>query len=205
MYINITGMFCIHGGPEGHRESEEGFEFLGFRFIRQYSAWKKKRGTRWFPSPKSELKIRERTHELTNNRALSTTPEEAREILIPILRGWGNYFAHSLASSTFNGIWDYAQCRLMYMYCRQHNKPSTWKNSSIEKLGLFIIDTKPFTFTGKRHKAISLKQSVSAMRENCSLRSTRGLCVMAELYSIRNKEHLKTAIYFRCGNLDIYP
>ncbi len=92
----------------------DGFDFLGFRFVRQHSAWKRKRVTRWFPSPKSEPKIKERTHELTNNGALSTTtPEEARETLILVLRGWGNYFAHSLASASFKGIWDYAQCRLM--------------------------------------------------------------------------------------------
>jgi group II intron reverse transcriptase/maturase len=67
-------------------EAEEGFDFLGFRFVRQYSSWK--RVTRWFPSPKSELKIRERIHSLTGNSARSlTTPEEAKEILIPVLRG----------------------------------------------------------------------------------------------------------------------
>ena len=25
------------------------------------------------------------------------------------------------------------------------------------------------------------------------------------VYGFRNKEHLKTAIYFRCGNLQLYP
>jgi group II intron reverse transcriptase/maturase len=134
----------------------EGFDFLGFRFVRQHSAWKKKRVTRWFPSPKSELKIRERIHELTNNNALAvTTPEEAKELLIPVLKGWGNYFAHSLASNVFNEIWDYAQYRLMYMHCRQHNEPSTWKHRDISKLGLYIMDTKPSTLIGKRHKAMS--------------------------------------------------
>jgi hypothetical protein len=71
------------------------------------------------------------------------------------LNGWGNYFAVSLASASFTGIWNYAQCRLMYMHCRQHNIQSTWKNSTIEKLGLSIMDTKPSTFIGKRHKAMS--------------------------------------------------
>ena len=69
--------------------AEEGFDFLGFRFVRQYSQWRKKRVTRWFPSPKSEMKIRERILALTGNNALAlTTPEEAKEILIPVLRGW---------------------------------------------------------------------------------------------------------------------
>ena len=48
-------------------KAEEGFDFLGFRFVRQYSSWKRKRVTRWFPSPKSELKIRKRILSLTGN------------------------------------------------------------------------------------------------------------------------------------------
>ena len=68
----------------------EGFDFLGFRFVRQYSQRRKKGVTRWFPSPKSEMMIRERILALTGNNALAlTTPEEAKEILIPVLREWG--------------------------------------------------------------------------------------------------------------------
>ena len=136
--------------------AEDGFEFLGFRFVRQYSRWRNKRVTRWFPSPKSEEKIRERILALTGNNALArTTPEEAKEILIPLLRGWGNYFAHSLASKSFTGIWNYAQCRLMYMHCRQHNIPSHWRNRDILKHNLSIMETKPSAFLGKRHNTMS--------------------------------------------------
>ncbi len=77
-----------------------------------------------------------------------TTPEEAKELLIPVLRGCGNYFAHSLASKSFAGIWNYAQCRLMYMYCHQHNIPRKWKNRNIPKYNLSIMNTKPSTFLG---------------------------------------------------------
>ncbi len=135
--------------------AEEGFDFLGFRFVRQYSQWRKKRVTRWFPSPKSEKRIREKILNLTNNRARSLmTPEEAKEMLIPVLGGWGNYFEHSLASNIFTGIWEYAQCRLMYMYCHQHNIPRTWKNRDIPDR-LSIMNTKPHTFLGKRHNTMS--------------------------------------------------
>ena len=137
-------------------EAERGFDFLGFRFVRQYSQWKKKRVTRWFPSPKSEEKIRDRILNLTGNSARSLmTPEEAKDLLIPVLMGWGNYFAHSLASKSFTGIWDYAQCRLMYMHCRQHNIPSHWRSRDILKHNLYIMDSKPSTFLGKRHKTMS--------------------------------------------------
>ena len=133
----------------------EGFDFLGFRFVRQYSQRRKKGVTRWFPSPKSEKRIREKILNLTNNRARSLmTPEEAKEMLIPVLRGWGNYFEHSLASNIFTGIWEYAQRRLMYMYCHQHNIPRTWKNRDIPDR-LSIMKTKPHTFLGKRHNTMS--------------------------------------------------
>ena len=102
------------------------------------------------------MKIREKIHTLTGNAARSiATPEEARDLLIPVLRGWGNYFAHSLATISFTEIWDYAQCRLMYMYCNQHNKPRKWKNRDIKKLGLSIMETRPSTFMGKRHNAMT--------------------------------------------------
>ena len=103
-----------------------------------------------------EKRIREKILNLTNNRARSLmTPEEAKEMLIPVLGGWGNYFAHSLASNIFTGIWEYAQCRLMYMYCHQHNIPRKWKNRNIPKYNLSIMCTKPSTFLGKRHNAMS--------------------------------------------------
>ena len=137
-------------------KAEEGYDFLGFRFVRQNSLWKKKKITKWFPSPKSELKIRKKILSLTGDSAWSlTTPEEAKEILIPILRGWDNYFTHCLASKSFESIWDYAQCRLMYMYCHQHNIPRKMKNRDILKHNLSIMDTKPSTFLGKRHYTMS--------------------------------------------------
>ena len=37
---------------------KEGFDFLGFHFVRRYSKRRGKRVTRWFPSGKSERKIR---------------------------------------------------------------------------------------------------------------------------------------------------
>lgn len=38
--------------------AEEGFDLLGFSFVRQYSAWRKKKVTRWFPSPRAQGRIR---------------------------------------------------------------------------------------------------------------------------------------------------
>ena len=54
------------------------------------------------------------------------TPEESKEIIIPIFTGWPNYFAHSTVSEELHQIGNYAQNRLKYMYCRQHNLQRRW-------------------------------------------------------------------------------
>lgn len=59
--------------PEKTRivEAEEGFDFLGFHFLRRYNAKHGKRKTWWFPSAKSKRKVRDRIHELTSVRTPS--------------------------------------------------------------------------------------------------------------------------------------
>ena len=54
--------------PEKTRvvDAEEGFDFLGFHFLRRFNARRGKRMTLWFPSAKSQRKVRDRIHELTD-------------------------------------------------------------------------------------------------------------------------------------------
>ena len=137
-------------------EAKEGFDFLGFRFVRRYSGKRDKITTRWYPSPRSEKRIRERIRNMTGRNMLAiTTPEEAKEILIPILKGWGNYFAYSMSASIFHEIWNYAQNRLMTMYCNQHNRSSHWRNSEIGKRQLSLMEYAPLSLNSKRHNAMS--------------------------------------------------
>lgn len=111
-------------------EAQEGFNFLGFTFERHCSKRKRKRVTNWYPSSTSKQKIRSRVLDMTHrSRLATTTPEQAREQLVPVLNGWANYFVHSSATAAFNAVWDYARYRLMTMYCRQHNMPK-WKKSA---------------------------------------------------------------------------
>lgn len=130
-------------------EAKSGFDFLGFRFFRVYSRRKGKRVTVWFPSPRSEKSIRARIRSLTGRVKRSVmTPEEAKDLLIPMLRGWSSYFSHSLASRAFTDVWNYAQLRLMYMHCKQHNKPSSWRNRDILRLGLSLMEYMPKSYIG---------------------------------------------------------
>ena len=66
----------------GITEAENGFDFLGFHFVRHFSRRRNKRVTRWFPSKKSLKAIRQKIREKTGNKALSAmTPWNA-------LKGW---------------------------------------------------------------------------------------------------------------------
>src|SRR5207245_8894529 len=107
-------------------EAEEGFEFLGFRFVRHYSRRRMKRVTRWFPSGKSKRRIFERIRQLTDKSNLSMeTPYEARNTVIAALRGWGEYFRHSMlleASEVFDEVWGYADACLGRMESRWHQR-----------------------------------------------------------------------------------
>ena len=128
----------------------------GFHFVRHYAGRRGKRTTRWFPSERSKRKIKETIRDITNRRNLSiATPEKSKKILISILTGWGNYFAHSTVSEELHQIWNYAQNRLMYMYCRQHNIPRRWRYEDIEKTGLSLMDYLPTMLWTKRHNAMS--------------------------------------------------
>ena len=137
-------------------KAEDGFDFLGFHFVRHYAVRSGKRTTRWFPSERSKWKIKETIRNITNRRNLSVvTPEESKEIIIPILTGWGNYFAHSTVSEELHQIWNYAQKMLMYMYCRQHNIPRRWRYEDIEKNGFSLTNYFPAMLWTKRHNAMS--------------------------------------------------
>ena len=130
-------------------EAGEGFDFLGFSFERHYSKRKRKRVTNWYPSARSKQRIRERILEMTHrSRLASTTPEETRERLIPVLNGWANYFIYSSATSAFSAVWDYARYRLMIMYCRQHNVQK-WKKSAGP-----IMDIGPPPMLRRKYNAI---------------------------------------------------
>ena len=93
--------------------AEEGFDFLGFHFRRVHDSRRNTRKTVWFPSAKSERKVRERIRELTKPRALSSgTFETITQEVAEVLRGWGEYFRYSLARRAFNSVWKHAGYRL---------------------------------------------------------------------------------------------
>ena len=103
--------------------AEQGFEFLGFRFVRHYSKKNGKRVTKWFPSEKSEGNISNKIKELTDKGNLAAdSPYDARGKIVGVLREWGEYFRHSMASKSFRDVWNYANVRLGRMNKRWHHQ-----------------------------------------------------------------------------------
>lgn len=101
--------------------AEQGFDFLGLRFVRGFSKKHGKRVTHFFPSPRSVARVREKIRERCSARTLHRMPEEVVEELNPLLRGWREYFRHSNASRAFRVVENYAYCRFRrFLRQRKH-------------------------------------------------------------------------------------
>ena len=137
--LNKDKTRLVEAGKKG-----EGFDFLGFHFVRYYSKRRGKKVTWWLPSAKSEGSIRQRIKQLTNKSNLATmTPYDAKEKVVEALKGWGEYFKHSMATLSFSQIWDYANMRLGRMRRRWHQKQH-YIGRYKERLhkGLSVLNTK---------------------------------------------------------------
>jgi group II intron reverse transcriptase/maturase len=95
-------------------EAHEGFDFLGFRFIRRYSKKHGKRKTYYFPSARSITRAKEKILERAGNHVLHETPEEVSKSLNRFMIGWWNYYRHSNGSRAIAKVVDY----LLSRFCR---------------------------------------------------------------------------------------
>ena len=124
-------------------EAEEGFDFLGFRIQRRYDPRRGKRVTRWFPSAKSERRIRDRIHRMTEARALSQgTLEDAVNNVLKVLRGWGEYTRHSMASESLGTVWAYTFERLTWLY-RRNRSQGRPRSRVIRRAGRALVGMMP--------------------------------------------------------------
>ncbi len=121
-------------------EAEEGFDFLGFRFARFYSRARGKWVVAWFPSPKSEARIRQRVRELTNRHQLVVkTPQEMAAEVRRTLAGWSEYFSRSMSGVVFHSVQTFAQDRLRTLWGRTSQRARPPDHSELERLGLSLV------------------------------------------------------------------
>lgn len=124
--------------------AEEGFEFLGFRFIRRYKKKWGKRKTYRFPSPDAVKRVKEKIRKLAGNHVLHVPPDEVAASLNRVVVGWRNYFRHSNASRTLSKVSNYLAYRFRKYLRRRKNKSGMGKYRDMgnwemaEKFGLAL-------------------------------------------------------------------
>lgn len=122
--------------------AEQGFDFLGFRFKRFFYPLRSKRITKWFPSPKSEARVRARLREMTQPRQLAKeSPRETWDRMATMLRGWTEYFRRSYASEVFANVYLYAEERLMRLVRRLHQQRGLPGREELRRAGLVLVGT----------------------------------------------------------------
>jgi len=117
--------------------AEKGFEFLGFRFIRLYSKKYQKRRTVFFPSPKSEERIKEKVRDRCGKHLLNMEVWIIVENVSRALRGWWSYYRCSNGSRVFNEVQHFANQRLRRFLRRRKQKAG---------LGLYRDATNEFLY-----------------------------------------------------------
>ena len=103
-------------------EAKDGFDFLGFRFVRRFSSEYGKSKTYFFPSPKSVTKAKGRIREIAGNDRTHIPPEEIAKQLNVAVSGWCNYFQWSWHNSAFTGVYSYLCFRFLKFLRRRQNK-----------------------------------------------------------------------------------
>jgi RNA-directed DNA polymerase len=135
---------CLH--PDKTRlvdvEHSEGFDFLGYHF--QVSKTNPRRFNRW-PRKKSLRKLKDSVRALTRRNSGTSLPTII-ERLNPLLRGFFEYFKHSL-KNTFDGIDGWVRMRLRSILRTRRkgrgrgrgSDHQRWPNRYFGELGLFSL------------------------------------------------------------------
>jgi RNA-directed DNA polymerase len=90
--------------------AKEGFDFLGFRFLRRFENWKGKEMTRFFPSKLAERRFRDKVKLLTAKSVTHVKDEkQLAQELNQLITGWSNYFNHSTASQSYGDLQRYIE------------------------------------------------------------------------------------------------
>lgn len=104
-------------------EAKDGFDFLGFRFVRRFSSEHGKPKTYFFPSPKSVKKVKKRIREIAGNDKTYVPPCEIAKQLNVAVTGWCNYFQWSWHLPAFRQVYSYLTMRFQRFLRRRQEKP----------------------------------------------------------------------------------
>jgi len=105
----------------------EGFDFIGFQFVKRRSPKSGKQNVYIFPSKAAQRNIRRRIKYCTKRRA-PIRPAEFVEQVNQTVRGWVNYFRHTNASQAFRSLQRFINTRFRrYLNFRHKGRGFGWK------------------------------------------------------------------------------
>jgi len=95
------------------KHARDGFDYLGFHFVRGYSQRKRKEVTYIIPTHKSRKRVWEKIRWYTDKRRYQNLPVEwIVDNLNLILLGWTQYYQHTNSSRVFRMLQSYTNDRI---------------------------------------------------------------------------------------------
>ena len=120
----------------------EGFDFLGFHFVKRRSPNTGKNVIYIFPGKDSQRNIRRRIKYFTKRRA-PVLPDEFVRQINQAVRGWANYYRHTNASQAFRVLQRFINTRFRrYLTYRSKGQGFGWKkypNKRLYAMGIIYI------------------------------------------------------------------
>lgn len=120
----------------------EGFDFIGFQFVKRRSPNTGKPHIYIFPSKTSQHNIRRRIKSFTKRRAPIMPDEFVRQVNEVVL-GWANYYRHTNASDAFRRLQRFINIRFRrYLNYRSKRRGFGWKefpNAKLYAMGMIYI------------------------------------------------------------------
>jgi RNA-directed DNA polymerase len=120
----------------------EGFDFVGYHFVKRRSSNTGKNVIYIFPSKESQRRIRHRVKYFTKRRA-PMPPDEFVGQINQLVRGWANYYRHTNASLAFRALQRFINIRFRrYLTYRSKGRGFGWKkypNQRLYAMGLIYI------------------------------------------------------------------
>ncbi len=121
---------------------KEGFNFIGFEFVKRRSPSNGKPRIYIFPSKRSQGNIRRKIRSFTRRRAPIKPDEFVRQINRVVL-GWANYYRHTNASQAFRSLQRFINIRFRrYLNYRSKRRGFGWKqfpNQQLYARGIIYI------------------------------------------------------------------
>jgi hypothetical protein len=120
---------------------KETFDFLGFTFRRVWNRTRTKRATLFYPSKKSQQRLRDRVKRVLAAGTPVRTAEQIRRVN-ELLRGWVTYFRVGNSTAVFHDVRWYVEVKLRRVLQRKARRYGCgWRRYDFDylyrKLGLF--------------------------------------------------------------------